>query len=63
MFVSLLGVQVFVYSGADSGSQSAIPNQNAGCSMKLGVPPVPSCLGGVGGSVYVFEFPEPGLFE
>ena len=59
MFLSLFGVQgTFGYAdpeyggfGADWSSQSAIPNQNAGCSWKFQVPPLPSCWGITGGSL------------
>src|SRR5215472_9613146 len=37
--------------GADWSSHIAMPNQNAGCSWKLNVPPLASCTGRVGGSV------------
>ena len=49
MLASVSGTQVVVNSGADWVSHMAMPNQNAGCSMKLNVPPVPSWLGGVTG--------------
>ena len=54
--------------GADWSSQIAMPNQNAGCSWKLNVPPLPSCLGSFGGSVgrvmaYVLLLPDPGWLE
>jgi hypothetical protein len=40
-------------------------SQNVGCSWKLSVPPLPFCLGRVGGSTgnrirYVTLLPEPG---
>src|SRR5437764_409241 len=41
--------------GADWSSHIAIPNQNAGWSWKLNVPPVPSCFGRVGGSFGSFK--------
>src|SRR5258707_13611713 len=54
--------------GADWLSHRAMPNQKAGCSWKLNVPPVPSCTGLVGGSVgrvtrYRLLFPQPPVFE
>lgn len=51
MFESLFGTQsAWVNSGADWLSHRSIPNQNAIRSWKLNVPPVPSCVGSVGGS-------------
>ncbi len=57
-----------MYSGADWLSQSAIPNQNAGCSWKFQVPPVPAWFGMTRDSAgtviwYWLEFPEPARFE
>jgi hypothetical protein len=69
MFVSLSATHgACVNSGADWLSQSAIPNQNAGCSWKFQVPPVPAWFGITRDSLgtvisYRFEFPEPARFE
>src|SRR5205823_3169564 len=50
MLLSLFGVHaVCVNSGDDSSSHIAMPNQNAGWSWKLNVPPLPSVVGSVGG--------------
>src|SRR5438552_2926035 len=52
MFASLSGAHgSWVNCGDDWLSHIAMPNQNAGCSWKLKVPPVPSCFGSVGGSL------------
>jgi hypothetical protein len=56
------------YSGNDCVSHIAIPNQNAGCSWKFQVAPVPAWFGWKCGSLgsvswYLFEFPEPFVFE
>ncbi len=49
-------------------SHITMPSQNVGCSWKLSVPPLPFCLGGVGGSFgsvscQLTLLPEPGRFE
>ena len=51
MLASVSGAQVLVDSGADSVSHIAMPNQNATCSWKLKVPPVPCWFGRRGGSL------------
>jgi hypothetical protein len=52
MLLSLLGVQGWwVNSGPDWLSHRSIPNQNAIRFWKLKVPPVPSWVGRVGGSL------------
>ncbi len=59
------GLQVFVYSGADSVSHSVNPNQNVGRSWKSQVvPPAPEAFGWVLGfrgrvAVYVMSLPDP----
>ena len=54
--------------GEPLGSHITMPSQNAGCNSKPKVPPLPFCLGRVGGSVGSVRFqltllPAPGLFE
>src|SRR5579863_1289170 len=68
MFESLSGTQALVKFGADWVSHSAMLYQKARCSMGLNVPPVPSCKGGVGGSMgrvrrNTDELPEEGPLE
>jgi len=69
MFVSLSATHgVWVNSGADWLSQSAIPSQKAGCSWKFQVPAVPAWFGRTCGSLgnrtwYRVEFPAPAVFE
>jgi hypothetical protein len=51
--------------GEPWSSHITMPSQNVGCSWKLSVPPLPFCLGRVGGSTgnrirYVTLLPEPG---
>jgi hypothetical protein len=54
--------------GEPLGSHITMPNQNVGCSWNPNVPPLPSCLGSVGGSLgsvscQVTSLPAPGWFE